>query len=246
MAHVFVILPALNEAKALRRLIPAIDDALTGRPYRTIVVNDGSTDDTSVVIAVCAAKGPVEEVRHPINQGYAAALRSGYLHVLGANAAPDDVVIALDADETQGPEYIPALADALHGGMDAVTASYEMPGGGVTGVPWIRRLMSRTINAMFRLALPFPNVRTYTNGFRGYRVDALRRVHERFGDRFIEDPGFAGGAELFLKVAQSGTALGEVPFTLHYERRGGDSKIQLGRTIRGYLRLILRARGGFR
>jgi len=246
-AKTFVLLPALNEAKTLATLVPHIGQTLSATPpFEIVVVNDGSSDQTTTVLMSCAAQWPVRELRHSVNQGYAAALRTGYLHILGVSENPQDRIVAMDSDGTQGPEFIGALVGALDGGLDAVTASYEMPGGGVTGVPWLRRCMSRVINAMFQMAVPFPGIKTYTNGFRGYRVSALRRVHDQFGRRLIEDPGFPGGTELFLKVGQSGARLGEVPFVLHYERRGGDSKIRIGRTIWGYLRLIFRAKRRFR
>jgi dolichol-phosphate mannosyltransferase len=244
-AKTFVVLPALNESKALARLIPLIGQALPPESLHILIVNDGSTDDTSSVLSTLSARWPVHELRHSVNQGYAAALRTAYLHILDVSQNPDDLALAMDADGTQGPDYLPALQTALQNGLDAVTASYEMPGGSVSGVPPIRRLFSRVVNGMFRLAQPFPGIQTYTNGFRGYRVSALRRVQHQFGPRLIDENGFAGGTELFLKVAQSGGRLGEVPFALHYEHRGGDSKIRVLPTIRGYLKLISRARSHF-
>jgi len=242
---VFIVLPAWNEEGALRTLVPLL--ALHLKPYlfEIVVVNDGSRDGTAALVSDFSKQWPLHEIRHRVNQGYGAALRSGYLYVLQTSQGPGDLVISMDSDGTQGPEFLPVLIDALQQGQDAVTASYEMPGGGVTGVPFLRRIMSRVINTLFHVATPFPGVHTYTNGFRGYRVAALRKVQHTFGAHLIDDNGFPGGAELFLKIAQSGATLGEVPFVLHYEKRGADSKIRIGQTIRGYLKLIFRARTRF-
>lgn len=241
MGKTFVLLPAFNEAASLATLIP--DLLALGAAHNLaidiIVVNDGSTDQTSTILQPYSQKA-VHELRHTSNQGYGAALRTGYLWVL-KQARDDDDVVSLDADCTHPVEFVPRLIEALAAGAEAVTASYTVPGSEIHGVPWARRLMSQTLNALFRFLIPFPGAKTYTNGFRGYRVAALRRVHRLYGDRLIENDGFPGGTELFIKVAQSGGRLAEIPFALHYERRGAASKIHIGRTVAGYLRLLGRA-----
>lgn len=242
-----VLLPAYNESRSLRALVPLIHGVLGAQAesHRVIVVNDGSRDETSTLLADLARRGPVHEVLHPINRGYGAALGSGYGWVLNQPGGPDDVIVSLDADGTHGPEFIPALVQRLRAGYDIVTASYDMPGGSVTGVPPYRRLLSRSVNGLFRVLCAVPGARTYSNGFRVYRRSIVEAVASRFGGRLIEDAGFAGGAELFLKAAAAGGRAAEAPFDLHYERRGKDSKIRFAPTILGYLRLIRRARGGF-
>jgi dolichol-phosphate mannosyltransferase len=102
--------------------------------------------------------------------------------------------------------------------------------------------MSAGANFLFKLAFPKTGVHTYTNGYRGYRVALLQKLHDRYGDSLIVESGFAGGTELFLKALQFGASAAEIPFTLHYERRGANSKIRIGRTIAGYLALLRRLR----
>jgi dolichol-phosphate mannosyltransferase len=185
---------------------------------------------------------PVEEVLHPENRGYGAALLSGYRWILDRETGPASVVVSLDADGTHGPEYILSLVSKVREGWDIVTASYTMAGGAVTGVPLYRALLSRMVNGLFWLFCRVPGAYTYSNGFRAYRLGALQRAEERFGKSLIEETGFAGGAELFLRAAACGGRAAEVPFVLRYERRGKNSKIRFIPTILGYLRLIARAR----
>jgi cellulose synthase/poly-beta-1,6-N-acetylglucosamine synthase-like glycosyltransferase len=66
-----VILPALNEAEAIDRVV---GDLVAQYPeYEILVVNDGSTDNTSQLVARAGAR----VVRHDWNKGYGASLRTG-------------------------------------------------------------------------------------------------------------------------------------------------------------------------
>jgi dolichol-phosphate mannosyltransferase len=243
MSKLFIILPALNESEALTRLVPDLVSVLkeTGTPYEILIVNDGSTDATEERIAEFARDWPVRELRHATNLGYGAALRTGFAWAM-EQGQPDDIAVSLDCDNTHPPRFIPDLLRKITQGCDVVTASYTLPGGNVFGVPPLRRLTSGAANGLFRLAFPLTEIATYTNGFRAYRVSALRRAAERYGLPLITETGFPGGVELFLKVCYAGGKAGEIPFELHYENRGDASKIRFFRTIRGYLALIPRLR----
>jgi dolichol-phosphate mannosyltransferase len=144
----------------------------------------------------------------------------------------------MDADNTHPPTYIPALRVKLQTGFDVVTASYTTGGGSARGVPFPRRLLSRGANALLGARFHFPGIGTYTNGFRAYRVGALQQAHRRYNDRLVEETNFAGGTELFIKTVRSGARPGEIPFILDYEKRGADSKINIPKTILGYLKLL--------
>src|SRR5438132_264522 len=134
---IYVLLPAYNEEAALRTLVPALHSVLKGlsEKHVIVVVNDGSRDDTSGLLARLAQTMPVDEVKHPTNLGYGVALRSGYMYVLGQEASSDSIIVALDADGTHGPEYVPRLLEKIRAGCDMVTASYAMEGGSCKGIP---------------------------------------------------------------------------------------------------------------
>jgi dolichol-phosphate mannosyltransferase len=218
----FVLLPAFNEAPALQQLIPAIAETLSAALplWQIVVVDDGSTDQTRSVVDGLASSLPVLLLRHQANHGYGAALSTGFEWIV-QHADPDDAAVSMDADRTHPPETLPALVRALTDGADVVTASYAIPGGRSTGVP---------------------GARTYTNGYRAYRVKILKDVQTRYGRPLIGAPGFPGGTELFLKACAAGARAREVPFILRYENRGSGSKIRLFRTIGGYLALLAASR----
>ena len=90
-----LILPAWNESDAILRAIEEADSALrqVSSEYEIIVVDDGSTDDTAALVKQAAVKNSsVRLVQHNPNQGYGAALRSGFA------AAKKDLVVFTDAD----------------------------------------------------------------------------------------------------------------------------------------------------
>ena len=243
VAQTFILIPAYNEEKALQKLLPDIAAVMgkTGRSYEICVVNDGSRDRTLGLLNELKSRLPLEALSHASNQGYGAALATGYCQ-LAKRVQFDDAVVSLDADNTHPPSYIPALIRKLEEGFDVVMTSYWIAGAHAYGVPLPRRIMSRVANGLFRILFPIDGTRTYTNGFRAYRGAMLKRLEQRWENRLIEEAGFAGGTELFLKARALGAKVTEIPFDLHYENRGGESKIRIGRTIATYLTLATRAR----
>jgi dolichol-phosphate mannosyltransferase len=248
--RIFVLLPALDEEAALRRLIPDIFHAtdLVPADVHVVVVDDGSTDGTARAAEFAPEGLSVEVIRHGENRGLAAALTTGIERALALGDRDDDVLVAMDADHTHPPESIPKMVGAIWEGGDVVIASRYQPGSKQKGVPRRRRILSWGARLLFRLLLPIPGVQDYTCGFRAYRLPLLREAHRRTGGRLLTSAGFACTDELLIKLAMLTDRISEVPFTLRYDRKPGDSKLKLGETIRAQLRVLgdlrrLRRRG---
>lgn len=98
---VSVILPAYNEAESLSEEIHKIKSSLEKAriPYEFIVIDDGSTDQTSEI----AKKAGVHVIRHEMNRGVGAARKTGIL------ASKSELVITSDADGTYPADPIPSM-----------------------------------------------------------------------------------------------------------------------------------------
>ncbi|MBU0581744.1 MAG: glycosyltransferase family 2 protein [Alphaproteobacteria bacterium] len=104
-----VVIPCRNEARNLAFLIGEVDAAMSGRDYEVLVVDDGSTDTTGQVLAerIATGDGRLRHIRHDRSAGQSAAVRSGVF------AARGGVVVTMDGDGQNDPQYLPQLADAL-------------------------------------------------------------------------------------------------------------------------------------
>ena len=231
-----VLLPAYNEAENLPDLLLALHQTLRSTrdgDYEIILVDDGSTDDTAAIAEASAVDGPVRLIRHHRNQGLGGTLRTG----LTAACRNDGVVVTMDADNSHDPGCIVAMVAAIEDGNELVIASRFQEGGAMVGVPWHRRLLSVGASRFMNLVFPTAGVRDFSTGFRAYDAGLLRRVIDHFGEEFITQDGFASMVEVLLRARAVGARMFEVPFVLRYDRKRGESKMNISRTILGYLRL---------
>ena len=80
--EVSLVLPAYNEADNIAGVVQEFANVLVGISAEIIVVNDGSSDNTQQVLEAIDLPN-LRVVKHRINSGYGAALRSGFKAALG-------------------------------------------------------------------------------------------------------------------------------------------------------------------
>jgi glycosyltransferase involved in cell wall biosynthesis len=131
-----VIIPALNEEHGIAEILEqvlSVRDSLSQvgvEALEVIVVDDGSVDETARI----AAETPrVRLIRHPVNRGYGAAIKTGF------RAATGELLAFLDADSTYPPSCLPELCDAVIR-EEADIAIGSRRSGADTGMPLIRRI----------------------------------------------------------------------------------------------------------
>lgn len=246
-SRVWIVLPAYNEGQSLPALLDSAARALESSqvPYGVIVVDDGSQDETAQVVREASQRLPVELVTHQVNQGLAAAIRTGLTAALD-RCGDDDVVVTMDSDNTHPPKLIPKMLHHTRQGVDVVIASRFRDGAEATGLPMSRNLYSQAARWLFQIMFPIRGVRDYTCGYRAYRASALRQAHSVYGDELITEKGFACMADLLLKLRKLPLTMCEVPLELRYDLRGSGSKMPVFRTIRQTLLLLVRRRLGLR
>jgi dolichol-phosphate mannosyltransferase len=232
-----VVLPAYNESAGLGALLVDIAGAVgpTG-PYEILVVDDGSTDETSTIATRAAQCFPVRVLSHSINLGYGRALRTGLL----AAVPNGGTVVTLDADESHDPGLIPGMLKKVEAGYDLVIASRFQQGGAEIGVPWRRRLLSRCAGVVFRSTLSVADVSDYTSGYRAYRTSLLEGMMRIRGPKgFLRSTTFAAGFELLLNAVSLEARIAEIPLQLHYDRKRSTSKMRVTRDLPPYFSLLL-------
>jgi dolichol-phosphate mannosyltransferase len=235
---IWIVLPAYNEEASLPKLLPKIDAALRGQKldYRMVVVDDGSTDATATILAEIGPTLPMHVVTHPINRGLGETERDGF-EAVAAAAAPEDVIVRVEGDDTHDPQYIFRLIDKLGEGFDVVNTSRFQPGGAQLGVNGYRAFISRCANLFMSVVFPVPNVRDFSCGFRAYRAQVVQDAVEVFGNDFVQlrGLGFTSTLEMVVKLHLLGCRCAEVPFVLRYDQKESASKMVSSITAMGYL-----------
>jgi glycosyltransferase XagB len=198
-----VILPAHNEEAVIAETVSDVVRALSSweLEFEVIVVNDGSTDQTHAIVEACAAADPrIQQVDHPVNQGYGAALVSGF------TAASKELTFFMDADGQFDihdlARFLPLIED-----FDAVLG-YRVD----RRDTWIRRLNARAWRLVVGMAL----------GVYARDVDcAFKLFHSSFfQQQVLESRGALINAEILDKLARTGSVYTEVGVR-HLPRRTG-------------------------
>ncbi len=168
---VSIVLPAYNEEDAVGRQVEAIRQVLAedGMVNEIIVVDDGSVDET----AEQALRAGACVIRHPENQGYGAAIKTGML-----NAKYEKIVI-IDADGTYPADQIPTLVEKLE--------TADMVVGARTGekvrIPWLRKPAKWLLRwlAIQVTGQPIPDL---NSGLRAMRRDCVKQYFSILSNRF--------------------------------------------------------------
>lgn len=213
-----VVLPCYNEEANIRSTVADVlawFDA-AGIVGTVVVVDDGSKDASRTIVDELAADDHrVRLIRHEVNQGYGAAVRTG------CDAAETDLIAFMDSDGQFHAEDIGALLAHM---KDADV---------VTGIrvrradPWRRKLNARLYGALVRFRLGV-RVRDINCGLKMFTRQAWS----------IGRPTIATGAlingEMFYRWRRAGVHWGEVPVP-HYPRRAGQ---QTGAKLSVILRMF--------
>jgi dolichol-phosphate mannosyltransferase len=223
--EISVVVPAFGERENILPLLSALEKALAGLDWETIIVVDDAFDGTEDVVRVRAQQDPRVRCVHRIGRrGLASACIEGML----ASSAPYLAVI--DADLQHDETLVPQLLDAAkNGGADVVVASRYMQGGSTGDLASDRVRISRLASSLSQVLCK--GLTDPMSGFFVLRREFLERVVRRLygrGFKILLDLVAAGRGE--VKVA-------ELPYRMR-SRQHGESKLG-ARVIAEYFMLIL-------
>ena len=140
--RVLCVAPAWNEGERITRVVKAVPrDAVE----TTLVVDDGSTDDTGERAGAAGAL----LIRNPANRGVGAAIRSGIDYAIEHGY---EVVVIISGGGKTPPEQIPRLLEPIiDGRADFAQGSRYIEGGEFLRMPLQRRLGTRAYTLLFSL-----------------------------------------------------------------------------------------------
>lgn len=236
-----LILPMYNEQVSVPHLRQALEEIDYAGVDRVIAVDDGSRDRTPVLLKEWqGSESRLHVVAYSPNRGLPAACTAGFVAALeaGAGADKDDVLITMDSDASHPMDLIPAMVDKIREGYDIVIASRHQPGASQRGLSIDRKVFSWGASTLMRIFYPIEGLHDYSTNYRAYRASLIKEALEKSGGRLVEAKGFVGVVELLLRLCSLNPKIAEVPLNLRYDLKESESKMRVGKTIRGYLSLI--------
>lgn len=191
-----VVAPTYNNARTLGVVV----DAVRALGVPLIVVNDGSTDQTSSILAACH---DVAVITHPRNRGKGAALRSGFHAAIERGFTH---AVTLDTDGQHDPSEIPRLLDRARQSPEALVLGLRDET--APGYPQKSRVGRRVSNLFIRMESG-AQVSDSQCGMRVYPLELVGAV-KTFAGRF----GFE--TEIVTRAAWAGCEIVEVPVACRY------------------------------
>lgn len=226
-----IILPAYNEGDHIEQVIQQALDARSiikkdagFDDVEIVIVNDGSVDDTKINIEKLLGQQPDSFVfrSHEENQGYGAALKTGF------EAATGDYLAFMDADGTIDPLSFIGMYLELKKSSGDMALGVRF-GNADSKMPVIRKLGNYFFAALLSF-LSGEKVRDTATGIRLFKKDILAKLYP-LPDGLHFTPAMSS------KAVHEKVKIVEVPIS--YAQRSGESKLSVLRDGYRFLRIIL-------
>jgi glycosyltransferase involved in cell wall biosynthesis len=191
-------LPVYNEVLYVDDVL----DQVSRHSQEVLVVDDGSSDGTS---ALLAGRNDIHLVRHERNRGYGAALQTAFRFSLERGY---DYLVTIDCDGQHEPQRIPDFVEACRE-VDIVSGSrYLSVFEGDAAPPAQRRRINVRMTAELNRRLGLKLTDAFC-GFKCYRVAVLERLQ-------LTEPGYAMPLELWVQAVALGLRVVEIAVPLIY------------------------------
>jgi glycosyltransferase involved in cell wall biosynthesis len=209
------VIPSFNESKTIGSLVSKIKD----KGFDVIVINDGSTDQTSQI----AKKEGAIVIDHEKNVGKGSSLRDGLEYAAKNNY---DIVITMDGDGQHDPKEISKFLERAMNTDSPLIIGNRM--GQVKSMPFVRKLtnwlMSFLLSKMIKQRVPDTQC-----GYRLLKKSLLKKLT-------LETRKFEIESEMILETARMGYSIESVPIATIYS--GQKSKIRPFRDTIRFIRYI--------
>jgi glycosyltransferase involved in cell wall biosynthesis len=191
------VMPVYNESATVDQMVQAV---LAQRPIQQLViVDDGSRDNTWDQLQALAQREPrIKIIRHEVNQGKGAALRTGIEH------ATSQIVVIQDADLEYDPaEYCRLIAPILAGKADVVYGSRFQVGSDAHRVLYYWHSVGNNFLTMCSNMATDLNLTDMETCYKAFRREVIQKIR-------IEESRFGFEPEITAKIAQAKVRVYEV------------------------------------
>jgi dolichol-phosphate mannosyltransferase len=198
--NLLIAIPVYNEFRTVGQVL----DKVLRYHHEILLVDDGSTDGTSEVLA---SRSDIRTIRHPVNRGYGRSVIDAFDY---AGRHGFDWVITMDCDEQHEPESIPDFVRAIETDQwDLISGSrYLDPRADDDLPPGERRTVNSTITSILNTLLPLKLTDAFC-GFKAHRTSAMRRL-------LLDESGYAFPMQLWPRAAKADLRITEIPVRLIY------------------------------
>jgi glycosyltransferase involved in cell wall biosynthesis len=201
MRSVWIIVPAYNEGP----VVGAVVRELLAAYPNVVVVDDGSNDDTFAQVQETEAT----VIRHVVNLGQGAALRTGIDYALSQGA---QLLVTFDADGQHRVSDVKALIAALmEANADIALGSRFLGSREGRAIPAGRRVLLQAA-ILFTRVVSGIRLTDAHNGLRAMRGDAARKLS-------ITQARMAHASEILHGIVKHRLRYVEVPVTISYTAR---------------------------
>ncbi len=202
-----IVIPAFNEGKRISKVLKS----LAKTDYSVIVVDDGSSDNTSSEVKKFRK---VKLINHETNRGQGAALKTG---IRAALKLKSDTIITFDADGQHRASEIEKFTKKIEEGYDVVLGSRFLK---KTKLPLRRKIILKGSILVERVFLGVKLTDAH-NGFRAFSVKAARKIK-------IKEDGMAHASEIIYRIKEKDLSYCEIPVNIKYSK---DTMIKGGNTF---------------
>lgn len=193
---IVAVMPAYNEEKTVGSVVKgALQHA-----GKVIVVDDCSSDRTSAA----AKRAGALVVRHEVNRGLGASLRTGFGRALAMNA---DIILTIDADGQHAPQDIPKFISRIAAGYDFVLGERNL-----SKYPFVKKFGNFFLN-MATNFISGTDLKDTESGFRAFTRNSLRKLHLRASRYEI-------AGEIIFEVGRNNLRTANVPIIIPVYVRG--------------------------
>ncbi|MEW6235264.1 MAG: glycosyltransferase family 2 protein [Candidatus Omnitrophota bacterium] len=211
-----VVIAAYNEEAAIGQVVGGLKAALRDAEHEILVVDDGSSDATAEKAAAAGA----QVIRHRVNRGYGASLKTGI------RKAKYDLILTFDGDGQHDPNDALRLLQALKQGCDIAIGVRDG-----RSFQYASRMPGKSLLQGFAGFLAGVKPADVNSGLRLFRkVDVMNYFP-------LLPNGFSFSTTLTLAMLKDAYELSEIPIQTH-PRQGRRSTVNLGDGLRTAMLIV--------